>query len=94
MVEHFNGLHDRIGASGCAQGHITAGNPLGHGDDIGLNIKVFGRKHLAGASKATDHLVDDQQYPELITNLPNNGPLFLRRSERAKTLLNGLSDKG
>jgi len=28
MVEHFNGLHDRIGAADSAQWYITAGNPL------------------------------------------------------------------
>ena len=54
-------LVDTLRHHGRGEWHVTAGQRLGAGDDVGLHVVGLAAPHPAGAAEAADHLVGDQQ---------------------------------
>ena len=76
-----------------AQGHVSAGDALGHGHDVRLDIEMLHCKPLSGPTKTTDHFVDNEQHSVAVTYLANYLPVLLRRPVSSESLLDRLPDK-
>src|SRR5690606_24413204 len=74
---------------GCNKGtnRSSVAESLGDGHDIGHNIPVLDGKHLTGAGKTGLHLVNNQENPILIENLPHPFKVAGRRSDYTSVTL-------
>ena len=94
VFESINRVNDLVRAANRAQGYIPTGDALGHGHDIWLNAKMLDPKPATGSPEATDHLIDNEQYPIIVADLPDNFPVSGRRGQSAEPLLDRLTDEG
>ena len=84
-------LHHRRLRHETAHRH-AAGNPLGHADDVGLDVPVLDGEVLAGAPEAGLHFIDNEDNPMMITDLANRLEEAVRRHNVAAFALNRLDD--
>ncbi len=87
------GVGDLSRDDGGAQRYVTAGDALGHRQYVRLKIPVLAGEHLAGASKAIENLVGDQQDAVPITDLSHGGPVVRRRHPHAERNGDRLGDQ-
>ena len=93
VAEILNRRHDVVGATDGSQGHISAGDTLGHRHQIRLNPEMLYRKHLTGAPETANNFVDNQENSVLIADVPYDWPVLFRRREGTKALHDRLADE-
>ena len=76
------------------QREVTAGDPLGEGDQVRVDVPVLHPEPASGASEAGDHLVQDQQQAVAIANLPQEAEVLRGRHQDPTGSLDGLGDHG
>ncbi len=79
MLRNFTS-HD-----GGTQGDISGIDPLCHGHDIGDHIPVIAGKPLPRPSKSRHDLVEDQQNPVFIADLPQSLQITIRGDDTTVT---------
>src|SRR5437764_9262475 len=62
---------------------VSAGQSLGHRDDIRPNAGTLEAKPLAGAAEAADDLVDDEQHAVAAADVGDRGQVGVRRNQNA-----------
>ena len=77
-----------------AQRHITAGDALGGGDDVGRNIPVIDGKPLAGAAPAAHHFIRDEQDAVLVADFAHARPVIIRRDDQPVRTNHAFHDDG
>ncbi|CAI8382924.1 MAG: Uncharacterised protein [Halieaceae bacterium] len=75
------------------QGHITVGDRLGEGDQIRLRAISLKAKPLAGATKATDDLIGDQQNVPLVEDALHLRPVRIRGHDHTASTLHRFCNK-
>ena len=48
---------------------VAAGQPLGHGHNVGFDVPMFRGEHFAGTTETVDHFVDNQYHAVFVGNL-------------------------
>ena len=91
--EHIDRFHDGVRAADGAKRDIPAGDSLGHGDHVRLDIQVLGAEHFSGATKSADNFVNYHENAIFVADFPNNRPVLWRRKISAESLHDRLSDK-
>ena len=77
-----------------AQRDVSAGEPLGAGDDVGLVAVPRRAEVLAEPAERADHLVGDQQHVVPVADLPDPLEVAGRRREAAAGVLHRLQVDG
>ena len=75
-------------------GRYPDDKPLGHRDDVRLYANGLVPPHIAGAAKARDHLVADQQYAIFAADRLDLRPVIGGRNDDAACALHRFADKG
>ena len=88
------GLVYRLGNQHRAEWEIGRGERLGHGHDVRLEVEGLAAPKIAGAPKAADHLVDDEQHVVLLEHRLDLFEIGRRRHEHAARAHDRLGDKG
>ena len=94
VLEDADGFHYGVGAADGAEGHVAARDPLGHGDEIGLDVEVLEAEPFARPAEAADHLVDDEEDAVAGADLADDAPVLLGGGVGSEGLLDGLADHG
>src|SRR5436305_11029517 len=77
-----------------ADGHHTATQRFGRGNNIGYNTPVFDTPELASTSHTRLYFVGNEQYFIFITNLTQSRPEIIGRYDSACFTLHWLHDNG
>ena len=75
-------------------GQVAGRDPLGKGDDVRHDVVLLHAEHLAGATEATNDLVEDEQDVVLLQHVGHRLPVTLRGHEDATTAVDRLPDHG
>ena len=90
----IDGLGDLITHDRATDRHIARRQALGDCHDMWADANGFGPEPVTGPTKATDHLVRDQQDVILVANPLDFRPIGRRRHDDPACALNRLTDKG
>ena len=83
-------LHQPVAGDHGPERGVAAGEPLGHGDDVGLVPVADGAEVLAQPAEGADHLVGDEQHAVAVTDLADPCEVPRRRREAPAGVLDRL----
>ena len=81
-----------FGGHGAGNGHIGAGDALGHGHNVGLDVEVLIAKPLARSAKTANHFVHNNQDAVFLANFSNGFIVAFRWHDNAAARRNGLQN--
>src|SRR5215475_13688292 len=77
-----------------AERHIATADPFGQRQHVWSKAPVFERETFAGAAKAGDHFVENEEHSILAADRLDRRPVFRRRHNGAPRTHDRLADEG